>query len=167
MKTINQADFTQALAVLLKESFEGMATPAEHVFLDGDAGIFTTLGKISAEQASAETNSNTIAAHAEHARFYIELLDNYLNKDFRILDFKQSWRVKIVSEDEWDALRENVSKTYRKVGETLAKTDEWGLDTITVAMGIVAHTAYHLGAIRQMTKNLQSLNDGLLLPDNQ
>lgn len=154
MKTINQTDFTQSLAVLLKESFEGMASADEQIFLDFDAGIFSTLGKLRAEQASAEFNAATIAAHAEHARFYIELLDNYLNKDFRILDFKQSWRVRVVSEDEWDALRENISKIYRKVTETLQKNDDWTLDSITVAIGIVAHTAYHLGAIRQLAKNL-------------
>ena len=154
MKTINQTDFTQALSILFRETFEGMTTPEEQIFLDLDAGIFTTLGKINAQQASTEINSNTIAAHAEHARFYIELLDNYLNKVLRILDFKESWRVKIVTEDEWDELRENLSKIYRKLSETLQKNDEWSLNTITVAMGIVTHTAYHLGAIRQMAKNL-------------
>lgn len=154
MKTINQDDFKAALSILFRESFEGMPTREEQVFLDFDAGIFRTLGKLTAEQASREINSNTIAAHAEHARFYIELLDNYLNKDFRIFDFKQSWRIKTVNEDEWDVLRENMSKIYRKVTETLQKTDEWGLDAITVAMGIVSHTIYHLAAIRQMMKNL-------------
>ena len=154
MKTINKEDFTQALSILLRETFEGMPTREEQVFLDYDAGVFLTLGNISAQKASTEINSNTIAAHAEHARFYIELLDNYMNKDFRILDFKQSWHVKAVTEEEWDELRENLSKNYRKVGETLEKNDVWALDTITVAMGIIAHTAYHLGAIRQMTKNL-------------
>ena len=155
MKTINQDDFTQALSILFRESFEGMTTPEEQVFLDLNTGMFTTLGKISAEQASTEINSNTIAAHAEHARFYIELLDNYLNKVLRIMDFKESWRIKPVSEDEWDKLRENLSRTYRKLSETLQKNEEWNLNTITVAMGIVAHTAYHLGAIRQMVKNVE------------
>ncbi len=154
MKTINQTDFKQALSILFRETFEGMPTPEEQVFLDHDAGIFTTLGVINAERASTEINSNTIAAHCEHARFYLELLDNYLNKDFRILDFKLSWRVKTVGEDEWDALRENMSKVYRKVSETFGKNDEWALDSITVAMGIIAHTAYHLGAIRQLAKNV-------------
>ncbi len=154
MKTINQTDFTQALSILFRETFEGMPTPEEHVFLDHNAGIFTTLGVINAERASTEINSSTIAAHSEHTRFYLELLDNYLNKDFRILDFKQSWRTKTVGEDEWDALRENMSKIYRKAGETFDKKDDWATDTITVAMGIVAHTAYHLGSIRQMAKNL-------------
>lgn len=154
METINREDFTQALSILFRETFEGMPTREEQVFLDYDAGIFSTLGKVSAEQASTEMNATTIAAHSEHARFYIELLDNYLNKDFRVLDFKQSWRITTVNDDEWDELRENMSKVYRKVTDTLDKNEEWQLDSITVAMGIIAHTAYHLGAIRQMAKNL-------------
>lgn len=154
MKPINQEDFTTALSILFRETFEGMPTAEEQVYLAHDTGIFATLGKISAEQASTEINNVTIAAHSEHARFYIELLDNYLNQNMRVVDFKQSWRVSNVSENDWDDLRENMSKVYRKTSETLEKNEVWGLDTITVAMGIVAHTAYHLGAIRQMAKSL-------------
>ena len=153
MKTINQTDFTTALSILFKETFEGMPTAEEQVYLAHNTGIFVTLGAISAEQASTEFNGTTIDAHGEHARFYIELLNNYLNNDMRVVDFKQSWNIKIVSENEWDDLRENLSKVYRKTSETLEKNDVWGLDTITVAMGIIAHTAYHLGSIRQMAKN--------------
>ena len=154
MKTINLDDFTQGLSILFRETFEGMPTPEEQVYLARDTGIFVTLGAIDAEQASADINSNTIAGHSEHTRFYLELMDNYLNKDFRVLDFKQSWRIKTVTEDEWDILRENMSVFYRKVSETLEKNEHWQLDTITVAMGIVTHTAYHLGSIRQMAKNV-------------
>ena len=156
MKTINQEDFTTALSILFRETFEGMPTAEEQVYLAHDAGIFSTLGKISAEEASTEINGVTIAAHGEHARFYVELLDNYMNRDMRVVDFKQSWRVTNVSENEWDDLRENLSKVYRKTSETFVKNEIWDLDTITVAMGIVAHTAYHLGAIRQMAKSQNS-----------
>ncbi len=154
MKTINREDFTTALSILFRETFEGMPTAEEQVYLAHDTGVFATLGALSAAQASAEINGITIAAHSEHARFYIELLDNYLNRDMRVIDFKQSWRVSVVSENEWDDLRSNLSKIYRKTTETLEKNDEWALDSITVVMGIVAHTAYHLGAIRQLAKNL-------------
>ena len=152
MKTINQEDFTTALSILFRETFEGMPTAEEQVYLAHDTGIFATLGAIDAEKASTEVNGVSIAAHSEHARFYIELLDNYMNKDWRVIDFKQSWRVTTVNENEWDDLRENLSKIYRKTTDTIEKNEVWGLDTITVAMGIVAHTAYHLGAIRQMSK---------------
>ncbi len=154
MKTINQTDFTTALAILFRETFEGMPTVEEQVFLTHESGIFITLGKIDSEKASTEINSTTIAAHSEHARFYIELLDNYLNKNMRVVNFNQSWKTKIVNENEWDDLRENLSNMYRKTTETFEKNEEWGLDTITVAMGIVAHTAYHLGAIRQLAKGI-------------
>lgn len=154
MKTIKRTDFAQGLSILLRETFEGMPTREEQVYLDHDAGIFATLGKLTAEQASTEINQTTVAAHGEHARFYVELLDNYLNSDLRVMDFKESWRIKEVSEEEWDKLRENIAAIYRKVTETLDKNEEWALDSVTAAMGIVAHTAYHLGAIRQMTKNL-------------
>ena len=153
MKTIKREDFTTALSVLFQEIFEGMPTSEEQVYLAHGTGIFATLGGIDAEKASLEINGTTIAAQSEHARFYIELLDNYMNKDMRVVNFKQSWRVKTVSENEWDDLRENLSKIYRKTSETFAKNEEWALDSITVAMGIVTHTAYHLGAIRQMVKN--------------
>ncbi len=130
-----------------------MPTAEEQVYLAHGTGIFATLGVIDAEKASTEINATTIAAHSEHARFYIELLDNYMNKDMRVIDFKQSWRIKTVSENEWDDLRGNISKAYRKTSETLSKNEDWGLDSITVAMGIISHTAYHLGAIRQLAKN--------------
>ena len=153
MKTINQDDFTGALLVLFKEAFEGLSAREGNVFLDGGIGFFTTLGKIDAQQASREINANTIAAHSEHARFYLELLNNYLNKDYRVMDFKQSWRIQSVSEDEWESLRENLAQIYRQIEETFRRNEEWTLDSITVAMGIIAHSAYHLGAIRQMLKD--------------
>lgn len=152
MKTINQDDFTKALQALFKETFEGMPAQEGAVFLDRSVGIFTTLGKIDARRASTETNRTTIAAHSEHARFYLELLNNYLNKNYRVIDFKQSWRIKKVNDNEWEMLRENMSRTYREVSGTFQKNEEWTLDEITVAMGMLAHTAYHLGAIRQMIK---------------
>lgn len=154
MKTINRDDFVKALLILFKESFEGLSTKEGNVFLDGGVGVFTTLGNIDARQASQNVNFNTIAGHSEHARFYLELLNNYLAKDFRIIDFDLSWRVKTVGDDEWEKLRENLAEIYRKIGETFRHNDEWTFDTITVAMGMMTHTAYHLGAIRQMLKNL-------------
>ena len=154
MNTINPEDFKTSLAILFRETFEGMEKIEENVYLSHDTGIFITLGKISAEDASTEINSTTIAAHSEHTRFYIELLDNYLNKNMRVVNFNQSWEIKTVNEDEWDDLRENISRVYRKTTETFEKNEEWNLDTITVAMGIIAHTAYHLGAIRQIAKGI-------------
>jgi hypothetical protein len=52
MKTINQDVFKSALSILFREAFEGMPTKEEQVFLDYNTGIFRTLGKLNAEEAS-------------------------------------------------------------------------------------------------------------------
>lgn len=154
MNTIKKEDLTAALSVVFKEAFEGMATGETGVIFDHGVGFFNTLAKLDAAQASTEINATTIAAHSEHARFYLALLDNYLKKDYRVLDFNQSWRITTVSENDWDELRENLAKIYRQIGETVRKIEDWDTDTITVVLGMLAHTTYHLGAIRQMSKKL-------------
>jgi hypothetical protein len=68
------------------------------------------------------------------------------------VDWSESWRVKTVGEDEWDALKENVRKEYQATIEFFQKIENWDEDAISGAMSIVAHTAYHLGAIRQIIK---------------
>lgn len=153
-KKIEQADFTKALNVLFKEAFEGMAGNVGNIFLDQNVGIFSTLGTIDADSASIQAGSASIASHCEHVRFYLELMHNFLKKDYRMLDYQQSWKVKTVSEVEWDDLRQDLARMYQTVSDTFEQSDEWNLDTITIAMGMVTHSAYHLGAIRQLAKNL-------------
>jgi len=38
--------------------------------------------------------------------------------------------------------------------KTFAAVETWNQDNIGDAVAIIAHTAYHLGAIRQMAKNV-------------
>lgn len=154
MKTIAQEDFTQALNILFKEAFEGMQGSVGNIFLDRDVGIFSTLGNIEADKASIEYGSTTIAAQCEHVRFYLELMNNFLCNNYRMMDYNLSWKIKTVDEDDWDDLRQNLARMYQTVSDTFKQSDEWNLDTITIAMGMLTHTAYHLGAIRQLAKNL-------------
>lgn len=154
MKTIQQEDFTQSLYILFKEAFEGMQGEVGNIFLDRHVGIFSTLGSIEYDKASMEIGNTTIAAQCEHVRFYLELMNNFLRNNFRIMDYNQSWKIKTVDEDDWDDLRQNLAKMYQTVCDTFKESDEWNLDTITIAMGMLTHTAYHLGAIRQLAKKL-------------
>jgi DNA/RNA-binding domain of Phe-tRNA-synthetase-like protein len=59
-----------------------------------------------------------------------------------------------VSSEEWAALKETVTKSYENVLLCIAGTDGWSEDQVGMAIGMVAHTAYHLGAIRQLAKDL-------------
>lgn len=154
MKTINQEDFTNSLFALFKETFEGANTAFGTMYLDADANFFSTLEKISAETAShsIKSGNTTIAAHCEHTRFYLELLNNYLNESYKMSDYKQSWAIKTVNKTEWTALKGKLHKAYQNVSDTFNEIEKWDEYKVTGAIGILTHTAYHLGAIRQIIK---------------
>lgn len=150
MKTINQEDFTKSLSALLKETFEGTSTAFGTMYLNEGTGLFATIENISAETASL--GSTTIAAHCEHTRFYLEFLSDYMNEDFKMVDWNESWNTKTVDEIEWNALRGQLQKSYQKVTDMVADVETWNDFKISGALGILAHTAYHLSAIRQLAK---------------
>jgi hypothetical protein len=156
MKTINQEDFTNSLTALLKETFESTDTDFGTMYLDANTGFFATLEKIDAEKASRSVSpeSTTIAAHCEHTRFYLDFLCNYLNEDYTINDWKESWKIKTVSEAEWTALCGSLQKAYQTVIDTFEEIQTWNTHKISGAMGILMHTAYHLSAIRQIMKGI-------------
>jgi len=154
MKTINQDDFTSSLFALLKETFEGTNTAFGTMYLDQGTGFFDTIDKVDAEKASRSVaeGSTTIAAHCEHVRFYLEFLSNYMSEKFMMADWKDSWKVKTVTDAEWTALRGQLQKAYQLVTDTFNEVETWNDFKISGALGILAHTAYHLSAIRQILK---------------
>jgi hypothetical protein len=159
MKTINQADFTGSLFALFKETFESTNEAFGTMYIDKDTGLFATLETIDAETASRSIseNSTTIAAHCEHTRFYLDFLNNYLKEDFKMVDWQDSWNVKTVNDDEWTTLRGQMHKAYQNVSDTFKEIETWNDFKISGALGILAHTAYHLGAIRQIAKTEREL----------
>jgi len=153
MKTINQEDFINNLLALLKETFEG-SSPQVSAYLDRGVGVLNTIEKLSATDASRsiEENGATIAAHTEHARFYLVALLEFMNGRTEKVNWDESWLVKTVDETEWKLLKENVRRDYEIVVETFQKVEDWDDEKVGDAMAIVVHTAYHLGAIRQIIK---------------
>ncbi len=156
MKTINQDDFTHSLFALFKETFEGTNTAFGTMYLDQGTGFFDTIEKVDAEKASRSVRegTTTIAAHCEHVRFYLEFLSNYMSENFKMADWKDSWKIKTVDEAEWTALRGQLHKSYQIVTDTFNDIETWNDFKISGALGILAHTAYHLSAIRQILKFL-------------
>ena len=156
MKTINQDDFTASLFALFKETFEGTNTAFGTMYLDQGTGFFDTIDAVDAEKASRSLSdgATTIAAHCEHVRFYLEFLSNYMTEKFTMVDWKDSWKVKTVTEAEWTALRGQLQKTYQVVTDAFNEVETWNDFKISGALGILAHSAYHLSAIRQILKLL-------------
>ncbi|MBK7708003.1 MAG: DinB family protein [Acidobacteria bacterium] len=154
MKTINQNDFLNSMLALVKETFEGTETDHGTMYLDKETSLFSTLETVDAETASRSftENGTTIAAHCEHLRFYIDFLNNYLNENFEIVNWKESWGTSSVTKMEWNTLRGKLHKAYQAVIDTFNDVETWDVHKISGALGILTHTAYHLSAIRQMLK---------------
>ena len=150
--TITKDDFLTDVLHLLRETFEGSPEGVGSAYLERRVGVFSTLDALSAEQVSKEVNGTTIAAHTEHFKFYLDRLCEFIKGRTEPVDWEQSWLIEDVNETEWKALRDVVRKAYENVLRTFAEVETWNGDNIGDAVAIIAHTAYHLGAIRQMMK---------------
>jgi len=149
---IETKQFLAAAAYLLHETFEGSPDGQPSAYLDRGAGFFPTLDSISAEQASTEFEGTTIAAQTEHAKFYLDRLCEYLDGRTEPVNWDDSWLIETVTDTEWTALLASCRKTYEETLKCLATPHIWTEMQLGMAMGMIAHSAYHLGAIRQIVK---------------
>ncbi|HWR83235.1 MAG TPA: DinB family protein [Candidatus Deferrimicrobium sp.] len=149
---ISHAQFTKSLFSLFDETFEKV----EGLYLDEGTSLFETLNTVSADQASRPivTGGTTIAAHVEHTRFYLHVLKDYIQgKWHEKVDWKESWKIRSVTVQEWESLRQQLRQAYDNVSNLVRGIDDWNDEhKIGGALGILAHTAYHLGAVRQIVR---------------
>ena len=153
--TITKEDFLKDILFILRETFEGSPEGQGSAYLDRGIGIFPTLESLSAVQVSQDFDGTTIAAQTEHAKFYLDRICEFMRGRTEKVNWEQSWLIETVNEDEWNALRDAVKKSYENVLKTFAEIETWNEDNIGDAVAIIAHTAYHLGAIRQIGKAVQ------------
>lgn len=154
MDGISRQQFTAAVAYLLRETFEGSPEGQPSAYLDRGIGFFTTLDKLSAADVSREFAGTTIAAQTEHAKFYLDRLCEFIGGRTERVNWEDSWLIETVNDAEWDALRQTVRRSYENLLRCLAAVEDWTEDRTGMAIGMVAHTAYHLGAIRQIVKSI-------------
>lgn len=151
-ETIPTKHFLEGVAYLLRETFEGSPEGMPSAYLDRGVGFFTTLSAMTAEAASREHHGTTAAAQTEHAKFYLDRLCEYINGRTEPVNWDDSWLIETVNAAEWDALQASVRKAYANTLSCLAAERSWSERQVGMAIGLVAHTAYHLGAIRQIAK---------------
>jgi hypothetical protein len=142
--------FKKELFKCLEETFQSVSG----VYLDKGTSLFETLDSVSAEDASrtAVENGATVAAHVEHVRFYLDVLTEVIQKEeVKKVDWREIWQnVREVTPDEWEDQKRRLRDSYERVLNTLKNYDKWeGEYGISGSLGILAHTAYHLGGIRQ------------------
>lgn len=151
--TIRAEDFTNNLFTLLTETFESSPKPSS-AYLDQKTGLFDTLSHVSAEEASRPITADgtSIAAQVEHTRFYLDVLGQFMEGRTEKVDWQHSWRVREVTPEAWETLKQDLKAAYEQVRQQLKRVESWGDDEVGDGMAIAVHTAYHLGAIRQIRR---------------
>lgn len=64
-------------------------------------------------------------------------------------DWDGSWRVGAVDDEEWQALVARLRESVQRARAFVDTFEEWDERYLGGAIGIIVHTAYHLGEIRQ------------------
>ncbi|HEX9019013.1 MAG TPA: hypothetical protein VF806_07490 [Anaerolineaceae bacterium] len=147
---IQPSVFTEDLLAMLTEVFENV----QGYILDRGTSLFDTLSGISAAEASIPVGNKcaTIAVQVAHVIFYMDTLEHFLQtgQNERV-DWGEVWRtVSEVTPEEWAALQERLRETYQRLRGDIETHDDWSTaNSVGGAIAFVAHSAYHLGEIRQ------------------
>jgi hypothetical protein len=162
---MNTTDIGPMMHRLFAEVADG--TPAEgggFILNAGDIGLLRSLDKISAEGASVAVNEGaTIAAHAQHVRFGLSLMNRWASEGgnpFADAKWDEAWKVSKVDDDEWNEIRSGLREEAHRWLGTLTTRQEATRLEVTGMLASVAHLAYHLGAIRQIGKPARGPREG-------
>ena len=153
--TSTDSIFQRALGKLLVEIFEGPPGSEAYLLNPGDPGLLRQLDSIDAAAASTRSmpGKTTIAAHVDHVHYGLTLMNRWAAGEanpFADADWNASWQRTTVTAERWRSLRDNLrhqAETWRK---TVASRTDWDDMSAAGALPSAAHTAYHLGAIRQI-----------------
>jgi hypothetical protein len=146
---IQPEHFTRAFLSVLDETMEHV----RGFFLDGGTSLFETLATITAEEASRPVGNKcaTLAAQVSHVAFYLDTVDKSVrDPSTPPADWGEIWRtVRAVTPEEWQAIQAELRRNYERILALAKDTPAWGEAEMAGAIAVVAHTAYHLGEIRQ------------------
>lgn len=160
--TISQDAFLEALRTLVNEAYLGPSDPRGTWFVDNepDCGFVGMLNRVTAVQASVERGypaGGSIAAHAFHIRFALDLVIRASRGEpaYENAKWSESWVRTTVDLEEWDALRTELRRMIGELTASLIPGPQWNNPMmLTGSMAVAAHGAWHLGAIRQMVAAL-------------
>ena len=150
----------RSLETLFRELIDGPDSNAAWMLNRGDAGLIRSLDKLTASAASASPGAGgaSIAAHVDHLRYGLSLMNRWSQGEddpWSTADWTASWSRSVVNEDEWVALRQKLGIEARTWLETLAMPRDYTEARLNDAIASVAHLAYHLGAIRQIDRSIR------------
>jgi hypothetical protein len=153
------------LGVLFSELVDGARERGNAFILNtGDAGLLKSLDKLTAADASRSVNDGaTIAAHAQHVRYGLSLMNRWGKEGgnpFADATWDEAWKLSAVDEAAWSEIRGGLGNEAHQWLELLRAPREVQEIELAGMIASIAHLAYHLGAIRQISKSVRGPREG-------
>ena len=157
MGRVNTETIAPSLSTLFAELMHGVPQTSSYILNPKDDGLLESVKRLSAAQASANHDGgSSIAAHVEHLRYGLSLLNRWASGEdpWRDADWSASWRQQSVSEGEWAELQRQLREEAAAWRKTIATPRDVDDVELTGMVANIAHLAYHLGAIRQIDRSV-------------
>jgi len=162
---MNTADIADVLAGLFSELADGTSgRGGPYVLNTGDTGLLRSLDLLTAAEASQSSNGGaTIAAHALHLRYGLSLMNRWAREGgnpFADATWDAAWKTSDVDAAAWEDIRKGLRDEARAWTAVLATAREAAGQELGGMIGSIAHLAYHLGAIRQISRRGRGPKEG-------
>jgi len=160
---------TTELHLALRHLFSELADGATdiggaYILNSGDIGLLRSLDTLPAADASRAVNDGaTIAAHAQHLRYGLSLMNRWATEGgnpFANAKWDEAWKLSDVDERQWEEIRRGLGDEARRWLNTLGSSRTLTLIELTGMIGTIAHLAYHLGAMRQIERRARGPKEG-------
>jgi hypothetical protein len=153
----NPEELTADIRALLLEAAVGPENPRETWFADNEdgSGLLGSVRSISAKAAFAvpAEGLDCIAAHVQHATYSMNLaIRAYRGENpYESADWSGSWVIREKSPELWNRILNDLEAAVNNLNGELTRGINLSDPMLRRgSLGLIAHTAWHLGAVRQL-----------------
>ena len=162
---MNTSTINTQLARLFGELVTGANQPGGAFILNtGDIGLLRSIDKLSAAEASSSVDGGaTIAAHIQHERYGLSLMNRWAREGgnpFADAKWDEAWTISSVNDGQWNEIRNGLREETGRWLQMLESPREVADVELTGMIASIAHLAYHLGAVRQIQKSARGPREG-------
>jgi hypothetical protein len=162
---IDTTEVSPLLAGLFVELIDGASDPTGAFILNsGDVGLLRSLDNLSAHDASSSVNDGaTIAAHAQHLSYGLSLMNRWASEGgnpFADAKWDEAWKTSDVGAQKWQEIRDGLRDEARRWIQALNSHRRATPLELAGMIASIAHLAYHVGAIRQISKQARGPKEG-------
>jgi hypothetical protein len=154
----------RALGRLFSELVNGTSGRTGFILNSGDLGLLRSLERLSAADASRSVNDGaTIAAHAQHVRYGLYLMNRWMSEGgnpFADAKWEEAWKISEVDAAAWEEIRHGLRTEAESWLSALKSPRQVSNLELTGMISSIAHLAYHLGAIRQISTDVRGPRHG-------